>query len=67
MRSFWNRLKTRTKCEIFGHQNSGEFYHSVRVWQRCRRCDGILGWMFRWEEPWTREDGLKALEREDVA
>lgn len=48
-------------CIIFGHRNSGDYHHHIRVWQRCARCDGWFGWMFHWETPWAREDGLAAL------
>jgi hypothetical protein len=58
----WRRFLGHSECLIFGHQNSGEFFASTRVWQRCARCGGWLGWVFRWERPWTREDAIAALE-----
>jgi hypothetical protein len=51
----WRRFRARSPCWLFGHHNSGEYHHSVRVWQRCGRCGGWLGWMFRWQNPWSRE------------
>jgi hypothetical protein len=56
-----------SKCVVFGHKNSGEFYCSGRCWQRCARCGGWLGWMFHWERPWTANDARAALKARSQA
>jgi hypothetical protein len=66
--SLWDAIRLFfgvSKCAIFGHKNSGEFYCSTRCWQRCSRCGGWLGWMFHWERQWTDEDARSVLSTEN--